>query len=257
MHTLCNDAIAGTFNAYVELTGCTNTKHPSSLGDDTPLLHLLSYSTENESSNDLLYAVICDVVRMFITWIVHWLLCNYPPTFAQIVFLSQFVATIVENLRSSPLRESYCPESVPKLNVMEFIQHYILIGKSKKYVFILFNNKKNYKVCGWSLPACIILLYLNCMNNFKPRTYKLLVYILVAQNYIDCSIVSQTAVPISLRPISMAYLPIVWWLQKNQVMAWFVHVHRFLFMFMQRTIISLNIGRYNLLTEGWMANICL
>ena len=67
MHTLCNDAIAGTFNAYVELTGCTNTKHPSSLGDDTPLLHLLSYSTENESSNDLLYAVICDVVRMFIT----------------------------------------------------------------------------------------------------------------------------------------------------------------------------------------------
>ena len=60
-------AIAGTFNAYVELTGCTNTKHPSSLGDDTPLLHLLSYSTENESSNDLLYAVICDVVRMVIT----------------------------------------------------------------------------------------------------------------------------------------------------------------------------------------------
>lgn len=55
-------AIIGTFNAYVELTGCTSTKHPSSLGDDTPLLHLLSYSTENESSNDLLYAVICDVV---------------------------------------------------------------------------------------------------------------------------------------------------------------------------------------------------
>ena len=59
-------AIIGTFNAYVELTGCTNTRHPSSLSDDTPLLHLLSYSTENESSNDLLYAVICDVVRMFI-----------------------------------------------------------------------------------------------------------------------------------------------------------------------------------------------
>ena len=55
----------GTFNTYVELTGCTSTRHPSSLSDDTPLLHLLSYSTENESSNDLLYAVICDVVRIF------------------------------------------------------------------------------------------------------------------------------------------------------------------------------------------------
>ena len=55
------------------------------------------------------------------------------------------MATIVENLRSSPLRESYCPESVPKLNVMEFIQHYILIGKSKKYVFILLITKKTTK----------------------------------------------------------------------------------------------------------------
>ena len=70
-------AIVGAFNAYVELTGCTNTKHPSSLSDDTPLLHLLSYSTENESSNDLLYAVICDVVRRFIHELYTLLICNY------------------------------------------------------------------------------------------------------------------------------------------------------------------------------------
>lgn len=59
----------------------------------------------------------------------------YPPASAQIVFLNQFVSTLMDSLRSSPLHESYCPESVPKLNVMEFIQHYILIGKSKKYVY--------------------------------------------------------------------------------------------------------------------------
>ena len=50
------------FNSYVELTGCTTLKRPCSLSDDTPLLHLLSYSTENESGNDLLFAVISDVV---------------------------------------------------------------------------------------------------------------------------------------------------------------------------------------------------
>ena len=39
-------------------------KRPCSLSDDTPLLHLLSYSTENESGNDLLYVVISDVVSL-------------------------------------------------------------------------------------------------------------------------------------------------------------------------------------------------
>ena len=50
------------FNSYIQLTGCTNLKHPCCISDDTPLLHLLSYSTESESGNDLLYTVISDVV---------------------------------------------------------------------------------------------------------------------------------------------------------------------------------------------------
>lgn len=57
---------AAAFNDYIQLTGCTTLKRPCSLSDDTPLLHLLSYSTEIESGNDLLYAVITDVVRMLI-----------------------------------------------------------------------------------------------------------------------------------------------------------------------------------------------
>lgn len=50
------------FNSYVQLTGCTSSKRPCSLSDDTPLLHLLSYSTDNESGNDLLHCAILDVV---------------------------------------------------------------------------------------------------------------------------------------------------------------------------------------------------
>ena len=61
------------------------------------------------------------------------------------------------------------------------------------------------------LHALSYCTYLNCVNNFKLRAYKLLIYILhvVAQNRADCGIVSQTAMPSSLRPISMAHLPIV------------------------------------------------
>ena len=68
--------IVGAFNAYVELTGCTSAKHPSSLSDDTPLVHLLSYSTEDESSNDLLYTVICDVVRTYDCMLVSTCIIN-------------------------------------------------------------------------------------------------------------------------------------------------------------------------------------
>ena len=57
-------SFAALCNSYIELTGCTTMKRPCSLSDDTPLLHLLSYSTENESGNDLLYVVISDVVSL-------------------------------------------------------------------------------------------------------------------------------------------------------------------------------------------------
>lgn len=50
------------FNDYVSLTGVRNNRLVA-IGDDTPLLHLLSYSDDKEQGNDLLYRIIVDVVR--------------------------------------------------------------------------------------------------------------------------------------------------------------------------------------------------
>lgn len=57
--------ILAAFNDYVHLTGCTRSKRPATIGDDTPLLHLLSYFVDGEQGNDLLYCVIADVVSSF------------------------------------------------------------------------------------------------------------------------------------------------------------------------------------------------
>ena len=47
---------------FQQLTGCTKYKRPVTVGDDTPLVHLLSYSVDGEQGSDLLYAVISDIV---------------------------------------------------------------------------------------------------------------------------------------------------------------------------------------------------
>lgn len=57
------------FNDYVRLTGCTRSKRPLTVGDDTPLIHLLSHSVDGEQGNDLLYTVIVDIVSV----------CTYVP----------------------------------------------------------------------------------------------------------------------------------------------------------------------------------
>lgn len=57
------------FNDYVHLTGCTRSKRPLTVGDDTPLIHLLSHSVDGEQGNDLLYTVIVDIVSV----------CTYVP----------------------------------------------------------------------------------------------------------------------------------------------------------------------------------
>ncbi len=49
------------FNRYVQLTGCTGHLGPVTLGENTPLLHLLSCPSEHNT--DLLFTVIKDVVR--------------------------------------------------------------------------------------------------------------------------------------------------------------------------------------------------
>ena len=46
------------------LTGCTRYKRPSTVSDETPLLHLLSYSVDGEQGSDLLYTVIVDIVSI-------------------------------------------------------------------------------------------------------------------------------------------------------------------------------------------------
>ena len=53
-----------SFNKYVQLTGCTKYKRPATVSDDTPLLHLLSYSVDGEQGSDLLYTVILDIVSV-------------------------------------------------------------------------------------------------------------------------------------------------------------------------------------------------
>ena len=54
-----------SFNKYVQLTGCTKYKRPATVSDDTPLLHLLSYSVDGEQGSDLLYTVILDIVSVW------------------------------------------------------------------------------------------------------------------------------------------------------------------------------------------------
>ena len=56
--------IAAVFNDYVRLTGCTHNKRPLTVGDDTPLIHLLSHSVDGEQGSDLLYTVIVDIVSV-------------------------------------------------------------------------------------------------------------------------------------------------------------------------------------------------
>jgi len=48
------------FNHYVQMTGCTGHLGPVTLGEDTPLLHLLSFPSEQ--STDLVFTVIKDLV---------------------------------------------------------------------------------------------------------------------------------------------------------------------------------------------------
>ena len=62
-------ASLAAFNDYVRLTGCTRSKRPLTVGDDTPLIHLLSHSVDGEQGNDLLYTVIVDIVSV----------CTYVP----------------------------------------------------------------------------------------------------------------------------------------------------------------------------------
>lgn len=57
-----NLLVLDAFNKYVQLTGCTKDKRPMIVGDDTPLIHLLSYSVDGEQGSDLLYTVITDIV---------------------------------------------------------------------------------------------------------------------------------------------------------------------------------------------------
>ena len=98
------------FNDYVRLTGCTRSKRPLTVGDDTPLIHLLSHSVDGEQGNDLLYTVIVDIIT----------------------FHNQFLSTLLDNVRSSSTR-SYCfPENVPRVHAMEFTQYYRLVGRSKR-----------------------------------------------------------------------------------------------------------------------------
>ena len=56
--------LSGAFNDYVRLTGCTRSKRPLTVGDDTPLIHLLSHSVDGEQGSDLLYTVIVDIVSV-------------------------------------------------------------------------------------------------------------------------------------------------------------------------------------------------
>ena len=88
------------FNAYVQLTGCTNLKRPCTLSDDTPIVHLLSYSTESESGNDLLYSVICDVVCMVPTMPKY-----VAMTCSCICFVFVFLDQVFEPLCSCTLRK--------------------------------------------------------------------------------------------------------------------------------------------------------
>ena len=55
---------SAVFNDYVHLTGCMHNKRPLIMGDDTPLIHLLSHSVDGEQGPDLLYTVIVDIVRL-------------------------------------------------------------------------------------------------------------------------------------------------------------------------------------------------
>ena len=64
MNCMCIGLTTAVFNDYAHLTGCTRNKHPVTICDDTPILHLLSYSVGGEQGNDLLYCVIADVVSL-------------------------------------------------------------------------------------------------------------------------------------------------------------------------------------------------
>jgi len=56
--------IANVFNDYVRWAGCTHNKRPLTVGDDTPLIHLLSHSVDGEQGSNHLYTVIVDIVRV-------------------------------------------------------------------------------------------------------------------------------------------------------------------------------------------------
>ena len=161
----------GSFNKYVQLTGCTKYKRPATVGDDTPLLHLLSYSVDGEQGSDLLYTVIMDIVRHACHWnvtceyVCHFVItgivrhachghvtCHMHVTcehvlvtlpisqsclfFLQIKFLNKFVRSLMETLESTELGRCYFPNTIPKVHVMEYAQHYMLTLTPHRCVYM-------------------------------------------------------------------------------------------------------------------------
>ncbi len=52
----------------------------------------------------------------------------------QIKFLNKFVKSLMETLESSEFGHSYFPNTIPRVHVMEFAQHYMLTLAPHRYV---------------------------------------------------------------------------------------------------------------------------
>lgn len=170
------------FNRYVHLTGCTKHKRPTSLSDDTPVLHLLSYSVDGKQGSDLLYCVIDDIVCVCVC--LFLLLCAEAVSiglceefitvfFLQINFLNQFLLTLLKTIEGTPTSESYFPQSTPKVHVMEITQHDMLVGRTKRCVCEESERERvilthSSVLCHYSMHRAIDLLQLIHGNSILP-----------------------------------------------------------------------------------------
>ena len=114
-----------SYNQYRELTGL----NASPLEDTTPLLHVLSCSTDSDSSPDLLYNIISDIVSYFeessgFTYLFHLKVTTHNN------FLMK-AESVIRSDPDSPLAR-YLPKELPRVHPTEFTDQNCIIEKSQR-----------------------------------------------------------------------------------------------------------------------------